>query len=87
MLNTKNPKDFLKHLTNTVTAVKTISIPNQENSADPKSLAKIANDLGIKSNACTSIQNALRECSNEDESSLILITGSLYLMGEVLNLN
>lgn len=87
MLRTKNPKDFLKHLTNTVTAVKTISIPNQENSADPKSLAKIANDLGIKSNACTSIQNALRECSNEDESSLILITGSLYLMGEVLNVN
>ena len=87
MLNTKNSKDFLKHLTNTVTAVKTIAIPNQENSADPKSLSQIGNDLGIKSNTCTSIQNALRECSNEDEGSLILITGSLYLMGEVLNLN
>jgi dihydrofolate synthase/folylpolyglutamate synthase len=87
MLNTKNPKNFLKHFTNTVTGVKTILIPNQENSADPKLLAKISNELGIKSNACTSIENALRECSSENENSLVLVTGSLYLMGEVLNCN
>ena len=87
MLNTKNPKDFLKHFVNITTAIKTVSIPNQENSEDPKKLAKIANNLGIKANSSISIQDALRECSNEDENSLILITGSLYLMGEVLNLN
>jgi len=87
MLNTKNPKDFLKHFVNIATAIKTISIPNQENSEDPKKLAKISNELGIKANSSVSIQDALRECSNEDENSLILITGSLYLMGEVLNLN
>ena len=87
MLNTKNPKDFLKHFVNIATAIKTVSIPNQENSEDPKKLAKISNELGIKANSSVSIQDALRECSNEDENSLILITGSLYLMGEVLNLN
>jgi dihydrofolate synthase/folylpolyglutamate synthase len=87
MLNTKNPKGFLKHFVNIATAIKTISIPNQENSEDPKKLAKISNELGIKANSSVSIQDALRECSNEDENSLILITGSLYLMGEVLNLN
>jgi dihydrofolate synthase/folylpolyglutamate synthase len=87
MLNTKNPKGFLKHFVNIATAIKTVSIPNQENSEDPKKLAKISNELGIKANSSVSIQDALRECSNEDENSLILITGSLYLMGEVLNLN
>ena len=87
MLNTKNPKGFLKHFVNIATAIKTVSSPNQENSEDPKKLAKISNELGIKANSSVSIQDALRECSNEDENSLILITGSLYLMGEVLNLN
>jgi dihydrofolate synthase/folylpolyglutamate synthase len=87
MLNTKNPKGFLKHFVNIATAIKTVSIPNQENSEDPKKLAKISNELGIKANSSVSIQDALRECSNEDANSLILITGSLYLMGEVLNLN
>ena len=50
MLNTKDPKVFLKHFSSTITALKTISIPNQDNSQDPKVLAKVANEFGIKAN-------------------------------------
>jgi dihydrofolate synthase/folylpolyglutamate synthase len=87
MLNTKDPKVFLKHFSSTITALKTISIPNQDNSQDPKVLAKVANEFGIKANTSKGITEALHEIANEDSNAIIIITGSLYLMGEVLNLN
>jgi dihydrofolate synthase/folylpolyglutamate synthase len=87
MLNTKDPKVFLKHFTSTITALKTISIPHQDNSQDPKVLAKVANEFGIKANTSKGITEALHEIANEDPNAIIIITGSLYLMGEVLNLN
>ena len=87
MLNTKDPKVFLKYFPSTITALKTISIPNQDNSQDPKVLAKIANEFGIKANTAKGITEALHEIANEDPNAIIIITGSLYLMGEVLNLN
>ena len=69
------------------TALKAIAIPNQDNSQDPKILAKIANEFGIKANASQGITEALHEIANEDPNAIIIITGSLYLMGEVLNCN
>ena len=87
MLNTKDPKVFLKHFTSTITAIKTISIPDQDNSQDPKILAKVANEFGIKATPSQGITEALHEIANEDPNAIILITGSLYLMGEVLNKN
>jgi dihydrofolate synthase/folylpolyglutamate synthase len=87
MLNTKDPKVFLKNFTSTITALKTISIPHQDNSQDPKVLAKVANEFGIKANTSKGITEALHEIANEDPNAIIIITGSLYLMGEVLNLN
>jgi dihydrofolate synthase/folylpolyglutamate synthase len=87
MLNTKDPKVFLKYFPSTITALKTISIPNQDNSQDPKVLAKVANEFGIKANTSKGITEALHEIANEDPNAVIIITGSLYLMGEVLNLN
>jgi dihydrofolate synthase / folylpolyglutamate synthase len=87
MLNTKDAKVFLKHFSSTITALKTIHIPHQDNSQDPKILAKIANEFGIKANQSQGITEALHEIANEDPNAVIIITGSLYLMGEVLNLN
>jgi dihydrofolate synthase/folylpolyglutamate synthase len=87
MLNTKDPKVFLKHFTSNITAIKTILIPQQDNSQDPKILAKVANEFGIKATPSQGITEALHEIANEDSNAIILITGSLYLMGEVLNKN
>ena len=87
MLNTKDAKVFLKHFSSTITALKAIAIPHQDNSQDPKILANIANEYGIKANTTKGITEALHEIANEDSNAIIIITGSLYLMGEVLNLN
>jgi len=54
---------------------------------DENNIIKTANELGIQSSASSSIINALIETSKEDPNGLIIITGSLYLAGEVLNLN
>ena len=87
MINSKDPKEFLKYFTSTITALKTITIPNQDNAIEAKVIANIGNELGIKSSACTGIVEALRECSNEDPNAIIIFSGSLYGVGEFLKLN
>ena len=87
MINSKDPKEFLKHFTSTITVLKTITIPNQDNAIEAKVIANIGNKLGIKSSACTGIVEALRECSNEDPNAIIIFSGSLYGVGEFLKLN
>ena len=87
MINSKDPKEFLKHFSSTITALKTITIPNQDNAIEAKVIANIGNELGIKSSACTGIVEALRECSNEDPNAVIIFSGSLYGVGEFLKLN
>jgi dihydrofolate synthase / folylpolyglutamate synthase len=87
MINSKDPKEFLKHFTSTITALKTITIPNQENAIEAKIIANIGNEFGIKSSACSGIIEALRECSNEDPNAVIIFSGSLYGVGEFLKLN
>ena len=50
-------------------------------------LKRIANDIGIKSEVSNSIEDAIKYISNKDKDSIILIIGSIFLIGEVLNLN
>ena len=44
-------------------------------------------NLVLKQIPSKGITEALHEIANEDPNAIIIITGSLYLMGEVLNLN
>jgi dihydrofolate synthase/folylpolyglutamate synthase len=87
MINSKDPKEFLNHFTSTITALKAITIPNQDNAIQAKVIANIGNEFGIKSSACSGIIEAIRECSNEDPNAVIIFTGSLYGVGEFLKLN
>ena len=62
-----------------------IDIPNQPNAIKGKDLLKkFKNVLNVKYEE--SIEKAIRSIPLE-EGDLIIITGSLYLAGEVLNLN
>ena len=65
----------------------TIDIPNNKNCIAKEDLKKIANNVGIKSKTSNSIQEAIKYISNKDQESIILIIGSIFLIGEVLNLN
>ena len=48
---------------------------------------QIIETVGIKSKTETSIQRSLQFIAKEDKNAIIFICGSLYLCGEVLNLN
>jgi len=84
MMNNKDHNEYIKFFKN-ITSLTTIDIPNQPNAIKGKMLKK---KLSKFSNIYykVSIQDAIRSISLEN-NDIIIITGSLYLAGEVLNLN
>ena len=84
MMANKDHEEYMSYFKN-ISSLTTIDIPNQPNSIKGKDL-KNKLDKFPNLNYEKSIEDALKKIStNKDE--IILITGSLYLAGEVLNLN
>ena len=84
MMANKNHEKYLAYFKN-ISSITTIDIPNQPNSIKGEDLKKKINrshNVQFKK----SIQEAISSCKLY-ENDIILITGSLYLAGEVLNLN
>ena len=85
MMSNKEHQEYINFFKNKIDSITTIDIPNQHNSLGGQDLKKKIigfNKVSYKS----SIEEALKSLKLE-ENSLILVTGSLYLAGEVLNLN
>tara|TARA_B100001123_G_scaffold388762_1_gene465013 strand:+ start:2452 stop:3723 length:1272 start_codon:yes stop_codon:yes gene_type:complete len=85
MMSNKDHQKYIDFFKNKINSITTIDIPNQPNSIKGQDLKNKINGFdNIKYK--TSIKDALKSLELHDED-LILITGSLYLAGEVLNLN
>jgi len=85
MMANKQHKEYIKFFKNKIESITTVDIPNQPNSIKGIELKKKI--IGFnKINYKSSIKEALKSLTLEDED-VVLITGSLYLAGEVLNLN
>ena len=84
MMANKDHEEYISYFKN-IFSLTTIDIPNQPNSIKGKDL-KNKLDKFPNLNYEKSIEDALKKIST-DEDDIILITGSLYLAGEVLNLN
>ena len=84
MMANKDHKEYMSYFKN-VKTLTTIDIPNQPNSIKGKELKDKLNSFK-NINYKESIQDAIRSIPVK-ENDIILITGSLYLAGEVLNLN
>ena len=63
------------------------NIPNQKNCIKNEELAKIVTKCGIDSESSDDVKKTLKKISSKDPGSLIMICGSLYLAGELLNIN
>ena len=87
MMANKEHKEFIQIFKNKVHSIITLNIPNQDNFVDKEKLSKIAQLCGIPSKTEDSIESALRSIAIENNSAIIFCTGSLYLAGEILNLN
>ncbi len=84
MMANKDHEEYISYFKN-ISSLTTIDIPNQPNSIKGKDLKNKLNNFP-NLNYEKSVEDALKKISIE-EDDIILITGSLYLAGEVLNLN
>ncbi|MDB9746352.1 bifunctional folylpolyglutamate synthase/dihydrofolate synthase, partial [Candidatus Pelagibacter sp.] len=84
MMANKDHNEYMSYFKD-IKSLTTIDIPNQPNAIRGNELKeKIKNFQNI--NYKNSIEEAIRSIDLQ-ENDIILITGSLYLAGEVLNLN
>ena len=84
MMNDKPHKEFINQFENSVNSITLIDIPNQEGSISKEEFKKKLNNKNILT--ARSIEESLL-MNNKDKNCIFLCAGSLYLAGEVLNLN
>jgi len=87
MMMNKEHKEFINIFKHSVHSIVALDIPNQTNFMQKDKLSKIAQSCGIISKTENSIEEALKNISNENCEAIIFCTGSLYFAGEILNLN
>ncbi len=89
MLETKDSEGFLRNFSGLAQRLYAVPIPHQEKSISVEKLAGIARRIGIAAEPCESIEAALAASGKLGLAPppRILITGSLYLAGEVLKAN
>ena len=84
MMANKNHEEYIKYF-KTISSLTIIDIPNQPNAIKGIELKEKLNDfenIQYKKNIIEAIKSIPL-----NKNDLILITGSLYLAGEILNLN
>ena len=82
MMKDKAHKEFINHLAKFAKSITLIDIPNQEGSISKEEFKKKLGDLGDKILLSNDINDVLIELSKRKDS-ICLITGSLYLVGEI----
>ena len=85
MLN-KDHNEYISYFKDKINSLTTIDIPNQENAIGRSELKNKLKLEGLKINSEPTIQEAISSIPLKD-NEIIFITGSLYLAGEVLNVN
>jgi dihydrofolate synthase / folylpolyglutamate synthase len=88
-LATKDTAGFLRHFKGLVQEVLAVPIAGEHAARPAEEVARIAEGVGVGAVASTSVQSALRYLAARDWASppRILIAGSLYLAGAVLEAN
>ncbi len=85
MLKDKEIKVFLENFLGLADKLYAVAIPGEEKSREPGEIAGIAANIGIESEPMENISAALKAISRlTTQPALILICGSLYLAGSVL---
>ncbi len=83
MMNNKNPEEFIEIIEKHIEKIIFIPIRNQKNSYQPEELQNIFKEKKFYSIVKKDLKSALSSISSKKS---LFITGSLYLMGDVLKL-
>ena len=84
MMSNKDHEKYISHFKD-ISSLTTVDIPNQQNAISGKKLKeKFGNVSNVKYEE--NIENAIKSLTLK-ENDMLIITGSLYLAGEILNLN
>ena len=86
MLKDKDHLEFMKCFEGIIGSCTLIDIPNQENGINKEELKKKLSNLNINFKLADSIEQSIKAYSS-NQNTITLILGSLYLVGEVLDLN
>ena len=86
MMKDKDHQGFIDYFKDKVKSITLIDIPNQEGSISKEEFKNKLNGINKKINLCKSIKESIQSI-NKYQNEICLISGSLYLIGEVLNLN
>ena len=86
MINTKDPAAYIRQFSKCF-SITTITIPSEENAIPADELKNKLKGLCAKVTISSSISEAVKSINEANENVRILICGSLYLAGKVLEVN
>ena len=85
MLNSKDPRGYLRHFKGLVASLQTVTIPGEPASLQAEEAAEAARDVGIPASVAASVAEAVsRAAADPRPGGRVLVAGSLYLAGKVL---
>ena len=85
MLNTKDARGFLRPLDARAKGLLAVSIPGEANTLPAEETARMAAEVGHAAGLCTDVTEAIHRIGKTDPAARVVICGSLYLAGRVLN--
>ncbi len=87
MLNTKDIAGYLTPLAAQAATLTAVSIPNESNTLPAETTASAAEGAGIRATTAPDVATALALIATSDPFARVLICGSLYLAGNILQEN
>ena len=85
MLTSKDLKAYLSNFSSLVTEIKCFKL--RENFYETKDIIAQAKELGIHANPNNSATEAIAQLAIQDPNAIIVVCGSLYSAGKVLEQN
>lgn len=86
MMQDKSHREFINLFKDIVKSITLIDVPNQSASITKENFKNKLNGINKEINLSNSIQESIKSVS-QHENSICLFVGSIYLNGEILNLN
>lgn len=87
MLNTKDCRGYMRPLAKVCDKLFAVSIPGEANTLSADDTAEAARSAGMNAETATNVQAAIEAIQSENANARILICGSLYLAGRILQEN